>query len=275
MSAWRAPRRLRPTVLAADLAVSDRDQPVLEHAARRQSAATHRDPDPRPDFARADRRQRRSAMAGTISGHAAGQPRRPGARSRGPLRDHRGDLARVHHRPATAAGAAARRTCAARCSWLPRERGRQDARRHPGIGSKRPQTSPGHGRQLPSGLRQQQARAPTRHHGRTPPRNPADRRPRTSRPPGPGRATRQGRPGLHAARDAGVPGNRRRPVNSSQPPPSGPTGPTGWCRPAPTASRRSACIWPIPTQVSSGPTDCLSSRSPATASARSPASTRA
>ena len=69
---------------------------------------------------------------------------------------------------------------------LPRERGSQDARRHPRIGSKRPQTSPGHGRQLPGGLRQQQARAPTRHHGRTPPRSPADRRPRTSRRTGPG-----------------------------------------------------------------------------------------
>jgi RNA polymerase sigma-70 factor (ECF subfamily) len=65
------------------------------------------------------------------------------------------------------------------------------------------------------------------------------------------------------------------PVGSSQQSSSGPAGPTGWCRPEPTASQRWACTWPIPTQVSTGPTDCMSSRSPTTASPRSPASTRA
>ena len=76
--------------------------------------------------------------------------------------------------------------------------------------------------------RQQQARAPTRHHGRTPPRSPADRRPRTSRRTGPGRDTRRGRPGLHAARDAGVPGNRRgTSILRSRHPPARPVLPGG------------------------------------------------
>ena len=49
-------------------------------------------------------------------------------------------------------------------------------------------------------------------------------------------------------------------------------------RTVPTRANRQPALgytWPIPTQVSTGPTDCLSSPSPTTASPRSPASARA
>ena len=86
---------------------------MLRADSRRPRTAT---PLPDADPARADRRQRRSAVAGTIPGRAAGQPRRPGARSGDPLRDDRGDLARVHHRlAATARRGSAPYSCCATC----------------------------------------------------------------------------------------------------------------------------------------------------------------
>ena len=81
------------------------------------------DPDPGPDPARAERRQRRSAVAGTpylwTCCSTTSSTRRPG--------------------PAAAPG---------RCGSALHGRC-EDARRHPGIGSKRTQTSPGHGRRPP------------------------------------------------------------------------------------------------------------------------------
>src|SRR6185437_4032858 len=103
------PRRVRPAVLAADLAVSDRDQPVPEHAARRQPAPPHRPPATRDRPARTRRRRRCPALAGTLPRRPARPPRRPAPRTGGPLRDHRGHLPGLHHRPATTAPTPARR----------------------------------------------------------------------------------------------------------------------------------------------------------------------